>query len=101
MSLDSTRGGVPLAVEVVYLRPDLVFCKSLLVPRGTRVDEAVRASGLLEACPDIDLQRQPLGIWGRRVSPEQLLNDGDRIELYRLLQADPKQARRERARRRG
>jgi putative ubiquitin-RnfH superfamily antitoxin RatB of RatAB toxin-antitoxin module len=56
--------------------------------------EAVTASGLLEEFPDLAGRDLPLGIYGRRVESAQVLRDGDRVEIYRPLRVDPREARR-------
>ena len=68
------------------------------VPRGATLIDALRASGLLERHPHIDLARQAVGIWGRLCALDAPLSDGDRVEVYRPLQVDPKEARRRRQR---
>jgi putative ubiquitin-RnfH superfamily antitoxin RatB of RatAB toxin-antitoxin module len=60
------------------------------------VEEALRRSGVLERCPEIDLQRSRVGIFGRFCTLDQVLEDGDRVEIYRPLAADPKDLRRAR-----
>lgn len=67
---------------------------------GSTVRQAITASGVLRQCPDIDLARAAVGIYGKVVPFEALLQDGDRVEIYRPLIADPKEMRRERVRRR-
>jgi putative ubiquitin-RnfH superfamily antitoxin RatB of RatAB toxin-antitoxin module len=57
----------------------------------------VRASRLLERHPEIDLGRHKLGIYGKVVRPDARLSDGDRVEIYRPLLLEPKEARRRRA----
>ena len=66
------------------------------VTLGSTVARAVRESGVLERFPEIDLRRAKLGIFGRRVGLQHVLREGDRIEIYRELVADPKSARRNR-----
>ena len=61
---------------------------------GRRVLDAIRASGVLERHPELDLARQAIGIWGRACALDAPLHDGDRVEIYRPLQMDPKEARR-------
>ncbi len=58
----------------------------------------MRASGLVEEFPEIDLERAPLGVFGRSCADDTVLRAGDRVEIYRPLQIDPKEARRRRAR---
>lgn len=87
-----------IRVEVAYALPDRQRLLSLDVPRGCTAGQAVKRSGILAEFPEIDLGEQPLGIFGRRCSQDQPLRDGDRVEIYRPLKADPKEARRELAR---
>ena len=86
-----------LRVEVVYALPAGEDAVRLELPAGATALEAVRASGLLERHPEIDLARRGIGIYGRRVAPTARLAGGDRVELYRPLAVDPKEARRRRA----
>ncbi len=84
-------------IEVAYAEPDRHVIVPLHVPVGTSAREAVRRSGLLERFPSIDSQRVTIGVFGHPVSPRAPLGDGDRVEIYRPLQVDPKEARRLRA----
>lgn len=68
---------------------------------GATVLQALQACGLQAAFGGLDLRSADVGIWGRRVDLEQVLRDGDRVEVYRPLKVDPKLARRERFRRQG
>lgn len=86
-----------MRVEVVYALPEGFDAIPLDVPPGTTAEEAVKASGIAERHAGIDLSR--LGIFGRRVQADAPLAEGDRIEIYRPLARDPKESRRERARR--
>ncbi|HEY1290759.1 MAG TPA: RnfH family protein [Burkholderiales bacterium] len=86
-----------LSVEVVYALPLDEDAVTLSLAAGATAGEAVRASGVLERHPEIDLRRHPIGIHGRVVSAGTLLRDGDRVEIYRPLAVDPKEARRRRA----
>ena len=63
--------------------------------------QALQASGLAGAFPELELREAGVGVWGRKARLEQVLRDGDRVEVYRPLQVDPKLARRERFRRQG
>lgn len=85
----------PLCVEVVF-SPQAGQTQewSLRLPPGARLQDALRAVGL-------EASTCATGIWGRRAEREQLLREGDRIELYRPLLVDPKRARRERFARQG
>lgn len=84
-----------MRVEVIYALPRKQERILLDLPPESTVADAVRASGLLQRLPLLD--PGCLGIWGRVVTPETRLRDRDRVEIYRLLIADPKAARRQRA----
>ena len=86
-----------LEIEIVYGLADRQVLKSMTVVEGTTVREAALKSGLEVEFPELDLQQAPLGIFGKVVKSETVLRDGDRIEVYRPLLIDPKEARRKRA----
>jgi uncharacterized protein len=89
-------------VEVVYALPLEQDVISIEMSAGTTVLQAVVASGMLARHPDIDLGVARVGVWGRSTTLDSVLRDGDRVEIYRPLQVDPKEVRRRRAvRRRG
>lgn len=84
-----------LQVSVAYSpRAGVVDEVVLNLSRGATLIDAVRASGLLERHAGIDLAQARLGIWGRVQPPQTLLRERDRVELYRPLSVDPKEARR-------
>ena len=86
-----------LRVEVVYALPGSEDAVSVELPAGSTAADAVRASGILARHPQIDPRRQSLGIYGRAVAAGAALCDGDRVEIYRPLVVDPREARRRRA----
>ena len=86
-----------MRIEVVYALPDSATCLSVEVAEGAQVEEAIIASGILEKCPQIDRESLTVGVWNRTCKLTQILKEGDRIEIYRPLIADPKDARRKRA----
>lgn len=86
-----------LHVEVVYARRDVQQLAALELEAGATACDALHLSGLLQKFPEIELTTCKLGIFGRIVGPQQVLRDGDRVEIYRELPTDPKRARRERA----
>jgi putative ubiquitin-RnfH superfamily antitoxin RatB of RatAB toxin-antitoxin module len=88
---------VTLRVCVVLALPERQEVVELDLQEGATVADAVAASGLAERYPALEVARMPAGIWSRPRPPETLLRDGDRVELYRPLQADPKAQRRVRA----
>lgn len=79
--------------------PRRVLEWTLDLPEGATVRDAVRASGCGEALGEA--QVPDVGVWGRRCPPQQVLREGDRVEVYRALKVDPKVARRERFRKQG
>lgn len=88
-----------IAVEVVYALPEKQYLYSVKVAEGSTVEEAIRASGLLDLRSDIDLKENKVGIYSRPVKLHDEVQSGDRIEIYRPLIADPKELRRQRAER--
>jgi uncharacterized protein len=89
-----------MKVEVVYATPAAVDAVSVTVPAGATLRDAVLTSGMLERHPEITLEKQAFGVFGRRATLEARLSPGDRVEIYRPLAVDPKEARRRRAARR-
>lgn len=87
----------PITIEVVYALPDEQLIIPLTVPHGTTARQAIVLAGLPVRHPEIDAARSTVGIFGRVVANDTVLGDGDRVEIYRPLVADPKQARRRRA----
>ncbi|HEY8359084.1 MAG TPA: RnfH family protein [Ramlibacter sp.] len=71
------------------------------VPPGSTVRQAVLASGLPQACPQLDLAACEAGVWGKRCDWDRAVRADDRVEIYRPLLVDPKVARRERFRKQG
>jgi uncharacterized protein len=82
-------------VEVVLALPGRTLHKRLRLQAGATVADAIAAADLGSDGQWVDPQR--LGIFGRRATPTQVLRDGDRVEIYRPLVLDPKEARRRRA----
>jgi hypothetical protein len=89
-----------LTVEVVFALPLEQDCTMVELPDGARVRDAIARSGVAARHPTIDLSACRVGVWGRRAGLDEPLRDRDRVEIYRPLQADPKESRRQRARRR-
>ena len=88
-----------VTVEVVYALPEKQYLRQVKLAEGSSVEQAIRASGLLELRHDIDLTQNKIGIYSRPVKLQDEVNDGDRVEIYRPLIADPKELRRQRAER--
>ncbi|HVV69911.1 MAG TPA: RnfH family protein [Gammaproteobacteria bacterium] len=87
-----------IAVEVAYGLKNQQLIIPLVVPIGCTVEETILQSGILQHFPDIDLLLNKVGIFGQLVALSQPLKAGDRVEVYRPLKMDPKQARVLRAR---
>lgn len=81
-------------VEVVYGLPEEQCLVTVRLPVEATVESVIRASGLLERFPTIDLATQPVGIFSKKVTLTTIPQAGDRIELYRPLAMDPKERRR-------
>jgi putative ubiquitin-RnfH superfamily antitoxin RatB of RatAB toxin-antitoxin module len=87
-----------MKVEVVYAKPEEQALVMLDVAPGSTVIAAIQLSGLLERYPEIDLASIAVGIFGELTILQTELREGDRVEIYRPLQVDPKDARVRRAR---
>ena len=85
-------------IELVYIKPDKQHVVELKVDNETTIQQAIETSGLLEQFPEIDLNINKVGIFSAIKPLDTVLESGDRIEIYRPLLADPKEARRQRAR---
>jgi putative ubiquitin-RnfH superfamily antitoxin RatB of RatAB toxin-antitoxin module len=86
-----------IAVEVVCATAQRQLLRRVSLPAGSTVMQAVEQSGLLQEMPEVAFDPSRLGIFSRRVTADDLLHDGDRVEIYRPLTLDPKDARRRRA----
>jgi len=85
-------------VEVAHATPERQHVVRLAVDAPCTVERAVRESGVLDLFPGLELRPGQVGVFGEVVAPGHLLEAGDRVELYRPLAQDPKEARRARAR---
>jgi len=91
-----------LAIEVVVaLAPHHVRTAALQLPAGATVADALRVSGVLDGIDAAQVDALLPSVWSRSVALDERLRDGDRVELTRPLQVDPKEARRQRYRRDG
>ena len=97
MSAVGTASDAPLRIEIVYAEPQRAIQKSFRLAPGSCVADALRLAALDPDFAGVDLRNSALGIFGRLTRPDHALQDGDRIEIYRPLAADPKTARRARA----
>lgn len=86
-----------LRIQVCYTRPGFTFLRNLVVPEGTSLQDAIQRSGVLQQAPEIDLDTCKAGVYGRLKPMDALVREHDRVEIYRPLVTDPKDARRRRA----
>jgi uncharacterized protein len=86
-----------ISIEIVYARAQRQVAKSLQMPAGSMLADALTLAALDADFGGVDLANSPVGIFGRLARKEQPLKDGDRIEIYRPLAEEPKLARRRRA----
>jgi putative ubiquitin-RnfH superfamily antitoxin RatB of RatAB toxin-antitoxin module len=90
-----------LRCEVVYALPERQWVFAVALPAGATVRDALAAAPLEAHCPELAPALAAgtliVGVYGRVVPLDQALRDGDRVEIYRPLKADPKEARRIRA----
>ncbi len=88
---------VQIRVQVAYALPHKQRVIDIEVSEGCTAREAVEQSRISEQFPDLDLSNAKFGIFGKSVKADQVLVDGDRVEIYRKLIADPKESRKKRA----
>jgi putative ubiquitin-RnfH superfamily antitoxin RatB of RatAB toxin-antitoxin module len=86
-----------MIVTVVYAQPGAQQVIEVDVDAGATVRQAIVASGLLAQAPELAQDELDVGVWNQRCSLDAVLRQGDRIEVYRPLRVDPKEARRIRA----
>jgi putative ubiquitin-RnfH superfamily antitoxin RatB of RatAB toxin-antitoxin module len=86
-----------IAVEVAYAEAGRQWVLPVELPAGATVMQAIEASGLAARVPGLTIDPARLGVFSRKVAPDRVLEDGDRVEVYRPLTLDPKEARRRRA----
>lgn len=84
-----------MKIELVFAAEDRQLLLTADAATGTSAREAIVTSKLVAEFPEIDFATCPLGIWGRPVSGATILKAGDRVEAYRQLRRDPREARRE------
>ena len=86
-----------LPVQVCYATSQGEAWRALEVEQGTTIAQAIEQSGILQEVAGIDLAQQAVGVFGKKRPLDTLVRAGDRIEIYRPLLADPKNARRRRS----
>jgi len=84
-----------IRIELVFATTEKQTLLSVVVPEGCTAANAVTGSTLTKEFPNVDFSNCPIGVWGRPVSADYRLVAGDRLEIYRPLRHDPREARRE------
>ncbi len=83
-------------VGVCYAEADRQSWLRLEVPNNSTVEQAIELSGLLTRYPEIDLSKQKVGIFGKLAKLDTIIQEGDRVEIYRQITVDPTQVKRRR-----
>jgi hypothetical protein len=96
-SMNSETTHSVIHIEVAYATPDKQVLLDLSVPAGTTVAEGIEQSAIRDEFPELNMDIKAVGIFSRKVPLDHVLREGDRIEIYRPLIADPKEVRRKRA----
>lgn len=92
---ESDKGTI--RVEVVFATPQRQQLLELRLPAGSTARQAIEQSGICDKFPEMEIDPAAIGIFSRKVEMDQVLQHGDRVEIYRPLIADPKESRRRRA----
>lgn len=86
-----------ISVEIAYAEADNQWLLSLQLESGSTVAEAIEQSAIRELCPQVVINNDHVGIFGKRCRLSDELSNGDRVEIYRPLLIDPREVRRQRA----
>ena len=86
-----------IRIEVAYAIPERQVLLAVDVPAGCTVAEAIELSGIRQEFPEMLVDPDAVGIFSKKVALDHRLDEGDRVEIYRPLIADPKESRRKRA----
>ena len=92
---DTKEDLVYIDIEVAYATPDQQLILAVSVPTGTTIEQAIELSGIMRRFPEIDPENLVTGIFSKRAQPDHVLTAGERVEIYRPLQADPRDVRRQ------
>jgi putative ubiquitin-RnfH superfamily antitoxin RatB of RatAB toxin-antitoxin module len=96
-NIESSDTSAQLQIEVVYGLPNKQSLLNAYVDEGCTIEQAINDSGILTLYAEIDLTINKVGIWNKAAKLADILHEGDRIEIYRPLIADPKEVRKRRA----
>ncbi|MBX3628541.1 MAG: RnfH family protein [Nitrosomonas sp.] len=91
---DSIDTAAAIEVEIVYALLSRQVLTKIRVPSGTTLEQAIQLSGIMKQFPEIDLSKNRIGVFGRLAKRDALVESRDRVEIYRPLLIDPKEARR-------
>ena len=83
-------------IQVIFALPEEQRYFPVKVPKGTLASDAICASGILGWYPEIDLELHKIGIYGKQIPLNYVLDENQRIEIYRPITADPKEVRKKR-----
>ena len=92
--MDDQKVSAEIVVEIAIALSDVQELIAVTLESGTTVSSALEQSGIYDRFAGRGLRSLPAGIWGRRVDHGRIVKNGDRVELYRPLQIDPREARR-------
>lgn len=90
-------GSGRIAIQLCYARPGLQILQTVNLRPGSTIAQAIEQSGIMQQVPELDLSTCKVGIFSKLKPMDSVLREGDRVEIYRPLLADPKIARRQRA----
>ena len=79
-----------MKIGIAYALPQRQVWFNIELPEGATIKDAIERSGILKQFPEINLEQQKFGVFGKVSKPDAVLNDGDRIEIYRPITCDPK-----------
>ena len=79
-----------MKIGIAYALPQRQVWFDVEMPDGATIQDAINRSGILKQFPEIDLEKQKVGIYSKLSKLDAVLNDGDRVEIYRPIICDPK-----------
>jgi len=79
-----------MKIGIAYALPQRQVWFDVELPNGATIQDAINRSGILKQFPEIDLEKQKVGVYSKLSKLDAVLNDGDRVEIYRPITCDPK-----------